>query len=257
MTALLRVSDLLVRYSGVVAVEDVSIDVDPGRLYGLVGPNGSGKTTLLNAIFGMVPLSAGRLEFDGRDITGARPENAARLGISRTFQAVRLVASLTVRENVMSGADLVAGRVTPFDAWLFTPRARRAARASRSIADEVLERLELTDLAGEYPTNLPYGLQRRVEIARAMATSPRLLLLDEPTAGMNASESDAIARTLLRLRQDGVTQILVDHNLRLVMGVCEHVFVMNFGRLIASGTPQQVTSEPAVRVAYLGESDAA
>jgi ABC-type branched-subunit amino acid transport system ATPase component len=255
MTAPLSIQGVTLRYGGVVAVSDLSWEVPAGGLLGLVGPNGSGKTSLLNVISRVASPQAGTLRLDGVDYTRRTPEAAARMGIARTFQAIRLISSLTVRSNVMIGADLRAGSSGLLDAWFLTPRLRRAEGASRRIADGVLERLGLADLADEYPANLPYGVQRRVEIARAIATSPRLLLLDEPAAGMNTAESDAVAATLLALRKEGMTQILVEHNLRMVMNICDEVLVMDFGRRIASGRPEAVVADPAVREAYLGEAD--
>lgn len=255
MTASVSIEGVTLRYSGVVAVNDLSLEVPAGTLQGVVGPNGSGKTSLLNILSRVTTPQAGRVRLDGVDYTRTSPEGAARMGIARTFQAIRLIASLTVRGNVMIGADLGAGPSSVLDTWFLTPRLRRTERESRRIADGVLERVGLADLANQYPANLPYGVQRRVEIARALATSPRLLLLDEPAAGMNTAESDAVAATLLGLRKEGVTQILVEHNLRMVMSICDQVLVMDFGKRIASGRPEAVVADPAVREAYLGEGD--
>jgi branched-chain amino acid transport system ATP-binding protein len=253
VSSLLEVRDLSVHFSGVVAVDHVSLDIEQGRLYGLVGPNGSGKTTLLGAISRLVEPWGGRLAFAGRDYTRLSADRAARLGIARSYQAIRLLPSLSVLENVMLGADMVAEPAGILDAWLALPRARRSERGSRQAARAVLDRLGLADLAQHDPTSLPYGTQRRVEIARAIATRPRLLLLDEPAAGMNQAEAQAIADLLGVVSKDGVTVILVEHNMRMVMGLCEHIYVMNFGRLIASGDPATVTADETVREAYLGK----
>jgi len=253
VSSLLEISDLSVRFSGVIAVDHLSLQLEQGRLYGLVGPNGSGKTTLLGAISRLVEPSGGRLSFQGREYTSLSADRAARLGIARSFQAIRLLPSLSVLENVMLGADMVAEPASIVDRWLALPRARRGERGSRQAAHAVLERLGLNDLAEHDPTSLPYGTQRRVEIARAIAIRPRLLLLDEPAAGMNQAESQAVADLLKVVAADGVTIILVEHNMRMVMGLCEHVFVMNFGRLIAGGDPATVTADPTVREAYLGK----
>ncbi|MDQ1397040.1 MAG: branched-chain amino acid transport system ATP-binding protein [Acidimicrobiaceae bacterium] len=252
MTALLNANKVTVRFGGVTAVDEVSFAIEPGRLYGIVGPNGSGKTTLLNALSRLQQLSSGEIAIDGQDVSNRGAAEAARLGVARTFQAIRLSASLTVKENVMVGADLVSGRAGVLARWLLLPGARRAEQSSGRVADEMLDRVGLLHAAKEYPSALPYGHQRRVEIARALATNPRLLLLDEPTAGMNRSERDEIAKLMTQLRDDGMAQILVEHDLRMMMTVCEHLFMMNFGQLITEGDPREVANDPRVREAYLG-----
>jgi branched-chain amino acid transport system ATP-binding protein len=234
---LLHLDDVKVHFGGVRAVDGVSIELERGKLYGIVGPNGSGKTTLINAISRFVPLTAGNVSFDGAALSGMRPFQASRAGLARTFQAIRLLPTLTVRENVLVAVDRL-GR----------SQRRRAAEA----ADVALERLRLTRLAGEYPANLPYGTQRRVEIARAIAAEPKLLMLDEPIAGMNREERAEIAEIMTELRAGGLTQLLIEHDLRTVLSVSDHIFVMNFGKCVAQGPPRETAALPEVQEAYLG-----
>jgi ABC-type branched-subunit amino acid transport system ATPase component len=255
---LLRVDDVKVWFGGVKAVDGISLTLEPGRIYGIVGPNGSGKTTLLNAISGVQRLTAGRVEFDGEDRTSSSDFEVARTGIARTFQLIKLLPTLTVRENVLLGGDWTGARAA--DARHRLGARRRAAIArrdeARRAADEALERLGIAGLAEAAPDELPYGTRRRVEIARALTGDPKLLLLDEPIAGMSRSERDEIATIMRRLGDDGLTQLVIEHDLRTLLTVCDHLFVMNFGRLIADGPPRETAALPAVQEAYLGRSDA-
>jgi ABC-type branched-subunit amino acid transport system ATPase component len=255
---LVKTEDLCVYFGGTKAVHQVSLALEPGRLYGLIGPNGSGKSTMLGAISRLTRITSGRLSFDGQDCTDASPQQVARRGLRRTFQTGRLLPQLTVFENVALGADARLGGRSLVRGWLDVPRTQRVERASRLATSEALERLGLTDLGREYPQYLSYGTQRRVEIARAIAAKPLLLLLDEPTAGMTREERDAIGSILLELRRDGLTQLLVEHDVPMITGVCDELFVMNMGELIASGNPTEVVRLPEVQEAYLGrESHAA
>jgi branched-chain amino acid transport system ATP-binding protein len=247
MAPLLAIDDLRVHFGGVRAVDGVSLVMEPGRLYGLVGPNGSGKTTLINAISRLVPLTGGRIDFRREAVHALSPHEVSSAGITRTFQGIRLLPTLTVRENVMLGADAVIG----VDAPLWRRRAARARRVADA-ADRAIERLALGDLAGDYPTSLSYGTQRRVEIARAIASDPSLLLLDEPVAGMSREERAEISAVVRSLRAEGLTQLLIEHDLRLIQELSDHLFVMNFGRLVAEGEPQSTAELPAVQEAYLG-----
>jgi branched-chain amino acid transport system ATP-binding protein len=253
MVALLQVSDARVHYGGIRAVDGISFDLDRGALYGLVGPNGSGKSTLLAAISGLARLTGGTLAFEGLEYQRDPVAVIARRGLGRTFQTVRLLPSLTVAENVMLGADArVCGQSITMN-WLLPWRNRSCERKTRLIAHEVIERLGLEGAEHEYPATLSYGTQRRVEIARALAGDPKLLLLDEPTAGMSHQERQEIAQLIRELRDQGLTQLLVEHDLQMITDNCSHMFVMNFGRLIASGDPDSVVQLPEVQKAYLGE----
>jgi ABC-type branched-subunit amino acid transport system ATPase component len=255
----LALDDVKVHFGGVKAVDGVSFTLEPGRLYGIVGPNGSGKTTLVNAISGVTKVTAGAIRFEDNDITGVGPARVSRAGISRTFQNIKLLPSLTVRENVMVAVDWHradgADRPTP-RAWQW--RAKRAeSRRVREAADELLERLGLVEVADAEPDALPYGTQRRVEIARALAAQPRLLLLDEPLAGMNRQERNEISSLVTDLRDGGLTILMIEHDLRTLIRICDHFLIMNFGRLIAEGEPRATAALPEVREAYLGSQHAA
>jgi ABC-type branched-subunit amino acid transport system ATPase component len=248
--SMLNLNDVKVHFGGVRAVDGVTIDLSPGKLYGIVGPNGSGKTTLINAISRLVPLTDGAITFDGTVVSGMRPFEVSREGLARTFQAIRLLPTLTVRENVLVAVDRMrdsngGGRLR----WRRTAAERDRADEATDVA---LERLHLTGIAGEYPANLPYGTQRRVEIARAIANSPKLLMLDEPIAGMNREERSEIAEIMKSLRDDGLTQLLIEHDLRIVLSSCDHIFVMNFGKCVAEGPPRETAALPVVQEAYLG-----
>jgi branched-chain amino acid transport system ATP-binding protein len=246
MSALLTATDVKVHFGGVKAVDGVTLELQPGKLHGVVGPNGSGKTTLINAISRFVPLTAGTIDFDGHGVGGMRPHEVGRAGLARTFQSIRLLPTLTVRENVLLAVD---GRDTAL-----TPAAKRRRRLqAETAADGALEKLELTKLRDVFPAALPYGTQRRVEIARAVAADPKLLLLDEPIAGMNREERAEIAQILCALRDGGLTMLLVEHDLRMVLAISDHIFVMNFGRCVAEGPPRETAMRPEVQEAYLGK----
>ena len=253
MNALLQVEDAHVHFGGVRAVDGISLELQCGTLYGLVGPNGSGKSTLLAAISGLTRLTRGSLRFEGRQYQRDPVAVIARRGLGRTFQTVRLLPSLTVLENVVLGADARIYGQSIARNWLLFPRNRGCERRAREAAQEVIERLGLGPVQRLYPTALSYGTQRRVEIARALASDPKLLLLDEPTAGMNHSEREDIAQLLRELRDGGLTQLLVEHDLQMITDNCAHIYVMNFGRLIAEGDPRTVVQEAVVQEAYLGK----
>jgi ABC-type branched-subunit amino acid transport system ATPase component len=232
---LLAVEDVAVHFGGVKAVDGISFDIQRGSVTGIIGPNGSGKSTLIAALTRFVPLTRGSLTFAGVDLHRLRASDIARHGIARTFQTVRLLPDLTVEGNVRLGADVSQDR--------------------RNAAKRVDSALEATGLAGSrdaYPTELSYGTQRRVEIARAVAMGPRLLLLDEPTAGMNQGERAEIAVLLKQLSADGLTQVLVEHDVQMMLDVCDHLVAMAAGRLITDGMPADVVRHPGVREAYLG-----
>lgn len=256
MTVLLEVNEAHVHFGGVRAVDGVSFKIEAGVLYGLVGPNGSGKSTLLGALSRMTNMTGGRIEFEGKHYTRAPLPGVARMGISRTFQAVRLLPERTVLENVMLGGDArVFGR-SILASWLLPWRTRRQERQCREDAMAAVERLELKGLERRTVGLLPYGTQRRVEIARALCAKPKLLLLDEPTAGMARTERDEIGGVMKELQAEGLTQVLVEHDMQMITDVCDYVFCMNFGKLISEGAPELVVTDPVVQEAYLGKREA-
>jgi branched-chain amino acid transport system ATP-binding protein len=234
-----------------VALDDVSFSVEGGEVYGIIGPNGAGKTTLFNAITGVSPVGRGRIQLGGLDLTGLAPYRRARAGVARTFQNIRAFAGMRAWETVEVGfhARLRRGGL----AHLCATRAARAeAGAVRTAADALLRFVGLEKVADQLARNLPYGHQRRLEIARALATSPRLLLLDEPAAGMNESECEELIALIRRIRDRGVTVLLVEHHMQVVMAVCDRILVLNFGRPIAEGPPDAIRDDPTVNAAYLG-----
>jgi len=245
---LLQLENVKVWFGGVRAVDGVDMRLEEGKLYGIIGPNGSGKTTLINAISRLTHVTAGRISYRGSDVTNAPPHLVARAGMARTFQSIRLLDHLTVRENVLLGTDRLGDH---------GGGSRRAALAAAAdAADAAIERLGLQSLAGQYPDSLAYGTQRRVEIARAIASGAKLLLLDEPIAGMSRTERDEVADVLRALRADGLTQVLIEHDLRMVLRTCDFVYVLNLGRNLAQGLPAETVSLPEVQEAYLGRTHA-
>jgi branched-chain amino acid transport system ATP-binding protein len=252
MSTLLEVHDVKVHFGGVKAVDGISMDLAEGKLFGLVGPNGSGKSTLLAALSRMTDLTSGSLRLAGHSYERETAQWVSRRGLGRTFQTVRLLPSLSVLENVMVGADsrLYGQRIV--SNWVMPWRTRQRERECRRAAVSAVERLELVELMDAPAGALPYGTQRRVEIARILAAAPKLVLFDEPTAGMSYEERDAIGKVMRQLQAEGITQVLVEHDMQMISDVCDHVFVMNFGVVIAEGDAETVVQDSAVQEAYLG-----
>jgi branched-chain amino acid transport system ATP-binding protein len=240
------------RFGGVVAVEDVSVDVPKGSILSIIGPNGAGKTSLLNMISGFYRPDSGRIMLNGRDITGKRPSAIAALGVARTFQNIALFGGLTVLDNLMLGRHVLmhAGVVRSVVYWGL---AQREEIRHRAACEEIIEFLKLQDLRKQPTAALPYGLRKRVELGRALALAPKILLLDEPMGGMNQDEKEDMARYILDVNQErGVTVVLIEHDMGVVMDISDRVVVLDRGRRIAAGAPSEVQNDAAVIQAYLG-----
>ena len=249
----LSTSKCTIRFGGLVAVNDLDMNVRDGEIYGLIGPNGAGKTTIFNLLTGVYQPTSGELYFKGERINGLRPYEISRRGISRTFQNIRLFPSMSVLENVMTACHRHA-KQNLLDAVLRLPRFQRDEREHREFAMELLEIFGLAKFSDEGGTSLPYGSQRRLEIVRALATRPTLLLLDEPAAGMNPAEQEELMQLIKQIRDRfGLTILLVEHNMKVVMGVCERIQVVDYGKTIALGVPEVIKNDPKVIEAYLGD----
>ncbi len=248
---LLEVHNLGKSFGGVHAIEGLSFSIARGAVHSIIGPNGAGKTTLLNLLSGLVAPDSGRIVLDGVDLTGAAPYRMAAAGLGRTFQNLQVFYNMTALENVMTGRHL-RERDTLWATLLRLPSLVRSEVATRERALQLLAHVGLADWADTPAETMPYGALKRLEIARALAAEPKLLLLDEPAAGLNATEAQAIDALIKRLAGAGTTVVLVEHNMKLVMGVSDHLLVLDQGRALAEGTPQQVRADPAVIEAYLG-----
>ena len=251
---MLRLTSVSKHFGGLAVLQDVSFDVPAGRVFGLIGPNGAGKTTVLNLITGLVVPSGGAVTLEGRDLKGLKPHQITRRGIARTFQNIRVFKEMTLLENVVVGlhAHLDYGVAE----LLFSlPAFRKCEHAARVEARELLSWVGLDAKADDLADNLSYGEQRKLELARALATRPKLLLLDEPVAGMNSGEKVELMRQIGEIAKRGYTIFLIEHDMRFVMGLCDRVAVLNFGRIIAEGSPDEIQRNPDVIEAYLGRDD--
>jgi branched-chain amino acid transport system ATP-binding protein len=237
--ALLEIAEVTVRFGGVLALNDVTLGADPGLITGLIGPNGAGKTTLFNVVTGLQRPTRGRVQLDGETVTELAPYKRARRGLARTFQRLELFGTLTVRENVEVAASIARS-------WAGEKMTREVA------ADRLLAKVGLSAVAGVRADALPTGQGRLVELARSLATQPRVLLLDEPASGQDVAETEHFAELLRDLAREGMAIVLVEHDMSLVMSVCDYIHVLDFGSLLAAGTPTEIRSDPAVLAAYLG-----
>lgn len=252
-SSVLELDSVTMRFGGITAVSEFDMVIPRGRITGLIGPNGAGKTTVFNMITGFYTPTSGAVRFNGQPITGVPPHRICKYGIARTFQNIRLFSGLSALQNVMVGSHL-RRKTAWWMAPLQLPLVRQEEKASRKQAMQLLERLDLADVADQPANALPYGAQRRLEIARALATRPQLLLLDEPAAGMNPQESSELMGLIRGIRDDfDLTILLIEHDMKVVMGVCAHIWVLEYGICIAEGSPDAIRGNPVVIKAYLGE----
>ncbi|WP_307856073.1 ABC transporter ATP-binding protein [Nocardioides faecalis] len=256
-TSILQIENLTLKFGGLTALDDVSFEIREGEILGLIGPNGAGKTTCFNAVTGVYRPTSGDILFEGRSIVGRKKHQITQLGIARTFQNIRLFPAMTALENVLVGAD-AQHRTGMLSALFRLPRHRREEEQGHALAMDLLRFMGIHRKADELAANLSYGDQRRLEIARAMATGPRLICLDEPAAGFNPAEKVELMELIRKVRDRGFTVLIIEHDMKLVMGVTDRIVVLEFGRKIAEGAPAEIRDNPAVIAAYLGvdEEDA-
>lgn len=255
--SMLETKSLTREFGGIIAVNRVDFSVEKNMITGLIGPNGAGKTTLFNNITGLDSPTSGKVIFEDKDITGLKANKICRLGIARTFQNIRLFKELSVIDNVMMGRHFHTGpfKNRTLQALVSFFNVEKETKEEYKEAMKWLEFFGLEDLRNEEAKNLPYGYQRELEIARALATEPKLLFLDEPAAGMNPQETDSLMKTIRRIRDLGITVVLIEHDMKLVMNICDNITVLNYGQKIAQGTPSEIQRDNAVIQAYLGSDD--
>ena len=249
---ILKIEDVTQKFGGLTALSHIRIDIHPGEILGVIGPNGAGKTTLFNLITGIYRPSEGRILLNGKDITGKKPYQIAELGISRTFQNIRLFRKMTVQDNVMAGLH-IRTKSNLIDAVFKPGRRKREEKEGEENAVQILRFMGLDSLRFHLAESLPYGAQRKLEIARALATGPQLLLLDEPAAGMNEQETAELMRIIRKLRDDGYTILLIEHDMKFVMNICHRIYVLDYGVQIAEGVPEEIKTNERVIEAYLGK----
>lgn len=252
--SLLEMKDVTKKFKGLVAVDGVSLHVEKGEIISIIGPNGAGKTTLFNMLTGVYQVTSGEIIFQGKPIHNHKPQMIVKAGIARTFQNIRLFKEMRVIENVLVG-DSINIKYSFIDLVFKTPKYRKAERESTQKAMDILESIGLADYASDYAQNLPYGLQRRLEIARAIATDTTVLILDEPAAGMNPQESEELLDFIKELRDKGYTILMIEHDMSVVMNISDRIYVLDYGKLIASGLPQEIATNPKVVEAYLGQEE--
>jgi branched-chain amino acid transport system ATP-binding protein len=251
---MLKLTGVSKRFGGLSVLQDVSFEVPEGKVFGLIGPNGAGKTTVFNLITGLLAPTGGAIDFGGKSLVGVKPHQITRLGLGRTFQNIRIFKEMTLIENVVVGMHAHLDYGVP--GWLFSlPGFRAQEQRARDRAHELLGWVGLDAKANDLADNLSYGDQRKLELARALATQPKLLLLDEPVAGMNTGEKVELMGVITEIARRGFTVFMIEHDMRFVMGLCERIAVLNFGKIIAEGTPDQIKNNPDVIEAYLGRED--